>query len=77
MAYVSQLGNEDLVSDYIFTSQREPHPLPDGRRGKGGEMSSASNQIFKNEVLDRNSTFTGGLLGKRGWLFQAGFAIFK
>ena len=25
MAYVSQLGNEDLVSDYIFTFQRESH----------------------------------------------------
>ena len=25
LAYVSQLGNEDLVSDYIFTSQRESH----------------------------------------------------
>ena len=29
LAYVSQLGNEDLVSDYIFTSQRESHSLPD------------------------------------------------
>ena len=29
MAYVSQLGNEDLLSDYIFTSQRESHSLPD------------------------------------------------
>ena len=26
--WVSQLGNEDLVSDYIFTSQRESHSLP-------------------------------------------------
>ena len=29
LAYVSQLGNEDLVSDYIFTSQRESHSVPD------------------------------------------------
>ena len=29
LAYVSQLGNEDLVDDYIFTSQRESHSLPD------------------------------------------------
>ena len=29
LAYVSQLGNKDLVSDYIFTSQRESHSLPD------------------------------------------------
>ena len=29
LACVSQLGNEDLVSDYIFTSQRESHSLPD------------------------------------------------
>ena len=29
MAYVSQLGKEDLVFDYIFTSQRESHSLPD------------------------------------------------
>ena len=29
LVYVSQLGNEDLVSDYIFTSQRESHSVPD------------------------------------------------
>ena len=29
LAYVSQLGNKDLVSDYVFTSQREPHSVPD------------------------------------------------
>ena len=29
LAYVSQLGNKNLVSDYIFTSQRESHFLPD------------------------------------------------
>ena len=29
LAYVSQLGNKDLVSDYIFKSQRESHPVPD------------------------------------------------
>ena len=29
LAYVSQLGNEDLVSDYIFTSQKESHSVPD------------------------------------------------
>ena len=29
LAYVLQLGNEDLVSDYVFTSQRESHSLPD------------------------------------------------
>ena len=28
-AYVSQIGNKDLVSVYIFASQREPHSLPD------------------------------------------------
>ena len=26
---MSQLGNEDLVSDYIFASQRESHSVPD------------------------------------------------
>ena len=29
LAYVSQLGNKDLVSDHIFTSQRESHSVPD------------------------------------------------
>ena len=29
MAYVSQLGDNDLVSDYIFTSQKECHSVPD------------------------------------------------
>ena len=29
MADVSQLRNEDLVSDYIFTSQKESHSVPD------------------------------------------------
>ena len=29
MTYVSQLENEGLVSDYIFTSQIESHSLPD------------------------------------------------
>ena len=29
LAYASQLGNEDFVSDYIFTSQRESHSVPD------------------------------------------------
>ena len=29
MAYVSQLGDEDLVSNYLFTSQREFHSVPD------------------------------------------------
>ena len=28
LAYVSQLGNEDLVSDYIFPSQRKSHSVP-------------------------------------------------
>ena len=28
LAYVSQLRNKDLVSDYIFTSQRESHSVP-------------------------------------------------
>ena len=28
LAYVSQLRDEDLISDYIFTSQRRPHSLP-------------------------------------------------
>ena len=27
--YVSQLGEEDLVYDYLFTSQRESHSIPD------------------------------------------------
>ena len=29
LAYVSQLGKKDLVSDYIFTSQRQSHSVPD------------------------------------------------
>ena len=29
LVFVSQLGNEDLVSDYIFTSQRESHSVAD------------------------------------------------
>ena len=29
LAYVSQLGNEDLVSDYIFTYQKDSHSIPD------------------------------------------------
>ena len=29
LAWVSQLGNEDLISDYIFISQRESHSIPD------------------------------------------------
>ena len=32
----------------------------------------ASNQIFRKGGLDRTSTFRGGLLGKRGWLFSGG-----
>ena len=28
LAYASQLGNDDLVSDYIFTSQKESHSVP-------------------------------------------------
>ena len=28
LAYVSQLGNNDLLSGHIFTSQREPHSVP-------------------------------------------------
>ena len=31
LAYVSKLGEEDLVvRDYVFTSQRESHLFPDG-----------------------------------------------
>ena len=29
MPYVSQLGDENLVFDYLFTSQRESHSVPD------------------------------------------------
>ena len=29
LAYVSHLGEEDLVYDYLFTSQRESRPVPD------------------------------------------------
>ena len=29
LTYVSQLGNKDLVSDYVFTSLRESHADPD------------------------------------------------
>ena len=29
LAYLLQLGNKDLVSDHIFTSQRESHSVPD------------------------------------------------
>ena len=29
VADVSQAGNEDLVSHYIFTSQKESHSVPD------------------------------------------------
>ena len=29
LAYVLQLGNKDLVSDHIFTSQRESYSVPD------------------------------------------------
>ena len=29
LAYVSQLGNEDLISDYYFTTQKESHSVPD------------------------------------------------
>ena len=29
LAYVLQLGNKNLVSDHIFTSQRESHSVPD------------------------------------------------
>ena len=37
-----------------------------------GEGGWTSNQIFKKGGLDRNSTFRGGLLGKRGQLFSGG-----
>ena len=30
MVYVSQLGEKDLNSDYLFTTQRESHSVPDG-----------------------------------------------
>ena len=29
LTYVSQLGNKDLVSDYVFSSQRKSHSVPD------------------------------------------------
>ena len=29
LTYVSQLGNQDLVSDYVFTSHRESYPVSD------------------------------------------------
>ena len=29
LTYESQLGNKDLVSDYIFTFQKESHSVPD------------------------------------------------
>ena len=29
LAYVSKLGNKDLVSDYIFTSRKECHSVPE------------------------------------------------
>ena len=29
LSYVLQLGSEDSVSDYIFTSQKESHSVPD------------------------------------------------
>ena len=29
LVYLSQVGNKDLVSEYIFTSQRESHSVPD------------------------------------------------
>ena len=29
MTYVSQLGEEDFVYNYLFTSQRESHSVPD------------------------------------------------
>ena len=29
LTYASQLGNKDLVSDYIFTFQKESHSVPD------------------------------------------------
>ena len=56
--WVSQLGNKDLVSDCIFTSQRKSHSIPDMvflltlnyhighpflSAGRGGELSLESN----------------------------------
>ena len=29
LTYLSQLGDKDLVSDYLFSSQRESHSVPD------------------------------------------------
>ena len=51
-----------------FLSIHSVHPPPPFLQG--GDW--ASNQIFKKGGVDRTSTFRGGLLGKRGWLFSGG-----
>ena len=90
--WVSQLGNKDLVSDYIFTSQRESHSIPDMafwltlnyHSGHTPHPSSflqgrggwASNHIFIKNLLDRTSTFRGGCWEKGDEFNQAGVVIF-
>ena len=77
LVYISQVGNEDLVSDYIFTSERESHspprPPPALSAGRGGW---ASNQIFKKGVLHRTSTFRGGCWERGGWPSSGGSCNF-
>ena len=78
LAYVSQLGNEDLVSDYIFTSQRESHSLPEMgflltlnyHSGYPPPISARdvepSIKFLKSGCLTGSQLLERGLLGKRG-----------
>ena len=49
-----------------------PPPPPLSAVGVGGEVGLSLQPNFKKGELDRTSTFTGGLLGKRGVTFFGG-----
>ena len=76
LAYISQVGNEDLVSDYIFTSERESHsppPLPLFLQGEGLEPPTKFSKrgcFIEPQLLEEVAGKEGGDLP------QAGVAIF-
>ena len=89
MAYVSQLRNEDLVSDYIFTSQRRSHSLTDmvflvtlNYHSGHPPPLSAGRGVEPATKFSKRGCLTGpqlleGVAGKEEvTFFQAGVAIF-
>ena len=68
--WVSQRGNKDLVSDYIFTTRRESHSIPDMVFLLTLNYHSGLNlkPSFHKGGAWQDLKFWRRLLGKRGWL---------